>query len=33
MPAQARSGWPLITRTKLIDDLLMDAIAQGCDCF
>ena len=32
MPAQARSGWPLITRTKLIDDLLMDAIAQGCDC-
>jgi methyltransferase (TIGR00027 family) len=32
MPRQARSGWPLITRTKLIDDLLLAAIAQGCDC-
>jgi methyltransferase (TIGR00027 family) len=32
MPKQARSGWPIIARTKLIDDLLQAAIAQGCDC-
>jgi methyltransferase (TIGR00027 family) len=32
MPRQARSGWPLIVRTKLIDDLVMNAIAERCDC-
>jgi methyltransferase (TIGR00027 family) len=32
MPRQARSGWPLIVRTKLIDDLIMNAIAERCDC-
>ena len=32
MPRQARSGWPMIARTKLIDDLVLAAIAQGCDC-
>ena len=32
MPKQARSGWPIIARTKLIDDLVQAAIAQGCDC-
>lgn len=32
MPRQARSGWPLIARTKLIDDLVEAAIAAGCDC-
>src|ERR1035438_2766240 len=32
MPAQARSGWPMIARTKLIDDLAQAAVAQGCDC-
>jgi len=32
MPRQARSGWPIIARTKLIDDLVQAAIAQGCDC-
>jgi len=32
MPRQARSGWPMIARTKLIDDLVQAAIAQGCDC-
>jgi methyltransferase (TIGR00027 family) len=32
MPRQARSGWPMIMRTKLIDDLVQAAIAQGCDC-
>ena len=32
MPKQARSGWPIIARVKLIDDLVQAAIAQGCDC-
>jgi methyltransferase (TIGR00027 family) len=32
MPAQARSGWPLIARTRLIDDLIVQAVSQGCDC-
>jgi len=32
MPKQARSGWPIIVRTRLIDDLVQAAIAQGCDC-
>ena len=32
MPRQARSGWPMIARTKLMDDLIMSTIAQGCDC-
>jgi methyltransferase (TIGR00027 family) len=32
MPAQARSGWPIIARTKLIDDLILAAVAEGCDC-
>lgn len=32
MPAQARSGWPMIARTKLIDDLVLAAVARGCDC-
>ena len=30
MPRQARNGWPLIARTKLVDDLVMAAIAGGC---
>jgi methyltransferase (TIGR00027 family) len=32
MPRQARNGWPIISRTKLIDDLVRAAIALGCDC-
>jgi methyltransferase (TIGR00027 family) len=32
MPRQARSGWPLVMRTKLIDELLEAALAAGCDC-
>ena len=31
MPKQARSGWPLVVRTKLIDDLILQSIAEGCD--
>ena len=32
MPRQARSGWPLIARTKLIDDVVERAVTNGCDC-
>ena len=32
MPAQARSGWPMVARTKLIDDLVQKKVAEGCDC-
>ncbi len=32
MPRQARNGWPLIARTKLMDDLILTTIEQGCDC-
>jgi methyltransferase (TIGR00027 family) len=32
MPRQARNGWPLIARTKLMDDLIRASIEQGCDC-
>jgi methyltransferase (TIGR00027 family) len=30
-PRQARSGWPMITRTKLFDDLIAASLAEGCD--
>ncbi|WP_330249893.1 SAM-dependent methyltransferase [Nocardia sp. NBC_00565] len=30
-PRLMHNGWNLITRTKLIDDLIMKTIAQGCD--
>lgn len=32
VPRQARSGWPMVTRTKLIDELVLTAIGAGCDC-
>ena len=32
MPRQARSGWAMIARTKLMDEMIMAAIGQGCDC-
>ena len=32
MPRQARNGWPIIARTRLIDDAVNAAVAQGCDC-
>ena len=31
MPREARSGWPLVIRTKLIDDLVLASVAEGCD--
>ena len=30
-PRQARSGWPMVTRTKLFDDLIAASLAEGCD--
>jgi methyltransferase (TIGR00027 family) len=32
MPRQARNGWPLIARTKLMDDLILATIERGCEC-
>jgi methyltransferase (TIGR00027 family) len=31
-PKQVKSGWPLAVRTKLIDDLVLRVVEQGCDC-
>jgi len=30
-PRRMRSGWTVVTRTKLIDDLVMACVASGCD--
>jgi methyltransferase (TIGR00027 family) len=30
-PPSSRNGWWLIARTKIIDDAIIDAIANGCD--
>jgi methyltransferase (TIGR00027 family) len=30
-PATSRNGWWLVARTKIIDDAIADAIANGCD--
>ena len=30
-PRAAVTGWAAVTRTKLIDDLVLDAIGEGCD--
>jgi methyltransferase (TIGR00027 family) len=32
MPRNSRSGWPMIARTKVIDDLVAAAVREGCDC-
>jgi methyltransferase (TIGR00027 family) len=32
MPRAAGNGWPLIARTKLIDDRVQAAVASGCRC-
>jgi methyltransferase (TIGR00027 family) len=31
VPRRARSGWPMIVRTKVMDDLILASIADGCD--
>jgi methyltransferase (TIGR00027 family) len=30
-PRMLRDSWPVVARTKLIDDLISEAIGQGCD--
>jgi O-methyltransferase involved in polyketide biosynthesis len=30
-PRTIRNGWFLVARTKVIDDVIIDAIADGCD--
>jgi methyltransferase (TIGR00027 family) len=30
-PRIMRDSWPVVARTKLIDDLILDAIGHGCD--
>src|SRR5215472_5423087 len=32
MPRNSRSGWWMVARTKLIDDLVAIAVRDGCDC-
>ncbi len=32
MPRAARNGWPIIARTRLLDDQVLSAIRRGCDC-
>ena len=31
-PRQMRNGWPLVIRTKLMDDFVLASVAEGCDC-
>jgi methyltransferase (TIGR00027 family) len=31
-PRQVRDGWPAVIRTKLVDDMIMGAVADGCGC-
>jgi len=31
-PKQMRNGWPITIRTKLMDDLILASVAEGCDC-
>ena len=31
-PRQVRSGWPMVVRTKLMDDLVLASVRDGCDC-
>ncbi len=31
-PPQLLCGWPIVVRTKLIDDLVLASVAEGCDC-
>jgi methyltransferase (TIGR00027 family) len=32
LPRITRSGWPMVIRTKLMDDLVTASVADGCDC-
>jgi methyltransferase (TIGR00027 family) len=30
-PANVRNGWPMVVRTRVIDDLIEASVAEGCD--
>jgi methyltransferase (TIGR00027 family) len=30
-PRQTRNGWPMVVRTRLMDDLIMASVREGCD--
>jgi O-methyltransferase involved in polyketide biosynthesis len=30
-PRQVRTGWPMVVRTKLMDDLVLASVRDGCD--
>lgn len=30
-PWQVRNGWPVVARTKAIDDLVLNSLSEGCD--
>ena len=32
VPRMSRSGWPMVTRTKLMDNLIDASVIEGCDC-
>ena len=31
-PRATRNGWPMVVRTRLIDDLIMSSLRDNCDC-
>ena len=31
-PRATRNGWPMVVRTKLIDDLILTSVQDNCDC-
>src|SRR5258708_37671595 len=31
-PRMTRSGWPQVVRTKLMDDLILASVQEGCNC-
>jgi methyltransferase (TIGR00027 family) len=31
-PRSMRTGWPIVMRTKSMDDLVLASVADGCDC-
>ncbi|HEY1239468.1 MAG TPA: SAM-dependent methyltransferase [Bryobacteraceae bacterium] len=31
-PGHMRSGWPMVVRTRLMDDLVLASVRDGCDC-
>src|SRR5258708_23273463 len=31
-PRMTRSGWPMGVRTKLMDDLILASVEEGCNC-